>query len=156
VVRSLHAGAPEGHLHAGAPMSLTPSHVRAPEGHLTVVAVEGRLHAEAPEGRLHTGASTSLTPPHVKAPEGHLVAIDEEEHAVKVTQEEAVEVAGEGGLGVGDQGRGAARGEALQVEVERQNVSRQMEKLKVEKLSKAVVDNMSSESRGGWEREPRR
>jgi hypothetical protein len=32
------------------------------------------------------------------------------------------------------------------VEVERQNVSRQMEKLKAEQLSKAVVDNMSSQS----------
>jgi hypothetical protein len=42
------------------------------------------------------------------------------------------------------------------VEVERWNVSRQTEKLKAEQLSMAVVDDMSSENRGGWEREPRR
>jgi hypothetical protein len=71
-------------------------------------------------------------------------------------QEEAVEVAGEGGLGGGDQGHGAAQGGALQVEVERRNVSQQIEKLKAEQLSKAVMDGMSSESQGGWEREPRR
>jgi hypothetical protein len=35
------------------------------------------------------------------------------------------------------------------VEVERWNVSRQTEKLKAEQLSKAIMDDMSSESRGG-------
>jgi hypothetical protein len=79
-----------------------------------------------------------LTPPHVGAPEGHLTAIDKEEHAVEVAQEEAVEVTG--GLG----GGGAA---------ERVTTD---EKLKAEQLSMAVVDDMSSENRGGWEREPRR
>jgi hypothetical protein len=43
-----------------------------------------------------------LTPPHVGAPEGHLTAIDKEEHAVEVAQEEAVEVTG--GLGGGGGG----------------------------------------------------
>jgi hypothetical protein len=67
-------------------MSLTPPHAGTPEGHLATIVVEGRLH---------TGASTSLTPPHAGAPEGHLAVVE-------VTLEEAVEVAGEGGLGGGE------------------------------------------------------
>jgi hypothetical protein len=100
-------------------MSLTPPHAGAPEAYLAAVAVEGRLHVDvclhvvrrlhtgAPEGCLHTGVFMSLTSPHTRALEGHLTAIDEEEHTVKVAQEEATEVAGEGGLGGGDQGCGA-------------------------------------------------